>query len=76
MSIDARIRTGGSMAASQPEVRSMVARIAANSRWAREFHRKEATAAARRGFYRRFEREVDPDRCSRPTSGRSASPTR
>jgi hypothetical protein len=49
------------MAASQPEVRSMVARIAANSRWAREFHRKEATAAARRGFYRRFEREVDPD---------------
>lgn len=31
-----------------------------NSRWAREFHRKEATAAARRGFYRRFEREVDP----------------
>jgi hypothetical protein len=49
------------MAASQPEVRSMAARIAANSRWAREFHRAEATAAARRGFRRRFEREVDPE---------------
>jgi hypothetical protein len=50
-----------SMAARRPEVRSMSARIAANSRWAREFHRQEATAAARHGFYRRFEREVDPD---------------
>lgn len=49
------------MAARRPEVRSMSARIAANSRWAREFFLREATAAARRGFYRRFEREVDPD---------------
>jgi hypothetical protein len=49
------------MAARQPEVRSKSARIAANSRWARECFRQEALAPARRGLYRRFEREVDPD---------------
>ena len=43
-----------------PEERSLRARIAANSRWAKT-DRAGATEAARRGFYERFEREVDPD---------------
>lgn len=39
----------------------MVARIAANSRWAREFDPRAATEPARRGWDARFEREVDPE---------------
>lgn len=40
---------------------SMRARIAADSRWAREPNRSEATEPARDAFLRKFEREVDPD---------------
>jgi hypothetical protein len=49
------------MAARRKETRSIVARIAANSRWAREFDTRAAMAPARRGFDQRFEREVDPE---------------
>jgi hypothetical protein len=41
--------------------RSLIARIAASERWAREPDRTKATAPARRGLEARFEREVDPD---------------
>ncbi len=41
--------------------RSLIARVAASERWAREPDRTKATAAARRGLEARFEREVDPD---------------
>lgn len=41
--------------------RSQIARIAANTRWAREDDRTAATQPARDGLDRRFEREVDPD---------------
>ncbi len=44
-----------------PENRVLIAQIAANSRWARESDRHAATAAARRAFADRFDREVDPD---------------
>ena len=41
--------------------RTQIAKIAANSRWARETDRSAATQAARDGMTRRFEREVDPE---------------
>lgn len=37
------------------------ARIGGNARWAHEPDRAAATAAARKAFNDRFEREVDPD---------------
>ena len=40
---------------------SLRASIAASTRWAQEPDRRAATAKARAGFVRRFEREVDPD---------------
>jgi hypothetical protein len=43
-----------------PEQRSLRSRMAANTRWSRE-DGHAGTAAARRGFADRFEREVDPD---------------
>jgi hypothetical protein len=39
----------------------MIARIAANERWAMEPDRTAATAAARKAFADHFENEVDPD---------------
>jgi hypothetical protein len=44
-----------------PEQRRLQARLAAQVRWSRSDGR-EGTAAARRAFLDRFEREVDPDR--------------
>ncbi|MDT5075905.1 MAG: hypothetical protein QOJ80_542 [Mycobacterium sp.] len=44
-----------------PTERSMRAQLGAHSQWARCEDRTERTAAARSGFYRRFEAEVDPD---------------
>lgn len=41
--------------------RSLIASVAAHSRWAHEPDRAAATAAARAGLMARFEREVDPD---------------
>lgn len=49
------------MAAHDPTVRVLCARIAAAERWAREPDRIAATAAARRGLRAKFERRVDPD---------------
>lgn len=43
-----------------PGQRALAARIAAHSKWART-DPTEGTAAARRAFLDRFEREVDPD---------------
>lgn len=40
--------------------RTLVARIAANSRWARTEDRTAATAPARKALAERFEREADP----------------
>lgn len=63
--------------------RSMIARIAASERWAREPDRTAATAPARAGLLARFEREVDPDgtlspheRAKRADSARRAFYTR
>jgi hypothetical protein len=44
-----------------PEQRSMRARIAAHTRWAK-YDPVEGTAKARASFLQRFEDEVDPDR--------------
>jgi hypothetical protein len=44
-----------------PEQRSLRSRIAAHTRWSTTTDRRGATAAARRGFDERFEREVDPE---------------
>ena len=41
--------------------RTLIARIAASERWAKEPDRAKATAPARAGLEARFEREVDPD---------------
>lgn len=54
------------MPASNESDRRMVASIAANSRWAKESDRTAATQAARDGFLRRFEDEVDPERVLSP----------
>lgn len=45
-----------------PAERSLQASAAVHEMWARCDDRVERTAAARRGFARRFEDEVDPDR--------------
>lgn len=42
--------------------RRQIAKIAANTRWAREQDRSTATQAARDGLYRKFEDQVDPER--------------
>jgi hypothetical protein len=49
------------MSARDPHDRTLVARIAASSRWAKEPDRAAATAPARAAFDRRFVRQVDPD---------------
>ena len=49
------------MPAADPAERSMVARVAALTRWAHETDRSGATAPARRAMLERFERDVDPD---------------
>jgi hypothetical protein len=41
--------------------RTLIARIAAAERWAREPDRASATAPARAGLWAKFLREVDPD---------------
>lgn len=41
--------------------RSMAARIAAHTRWAKTVDRAAATAPARAALERKFEREADPD---------------
>jgi len=43
-----------------PQQRTLRARAAALTRWAKTRDRTEATAPARAGAYARFEREVDP----------------
>lgn len=43
------------------EDRSLVARIASNTRWALEADRAAATAPGRRAFLESFEKHVDPD---------------
>lgn len=48
-------------ATSSSSRRSMAARIAAHTRWARTSDRTAATAPARAALDARFEREVDPD---------------
>jgi len=49
------------MAANRPEDRSMIARIASHSSWAKTQDRTARTARARAAFLDRFERQVDPD---------------
>lgn len=49
------------MVAKTPEDRTLIARIAANERWARTPDRTAATAAARTGLRAKFAREIDPD---------------
>lgn len=44
-----------------PAERTMRARLGAHAQWARTEDRTARTAAARSGFYKRFENEVDPD---------------
>lgn len=44
-----------------PAERSMRARLGAHSQWARTEDRAARTAAARAGFQKRFENQVDPD---------------
>ena len=44
-----------------PAERSLRARLAIETRWAREADRKAATAKARAGLLARFEAEVDPE---------------
>lgn len=44
-----------------PEQRTMRARIAAHTRWAKTADRAKALVPARSAFLDRFEREVDPD---------------
>lgn len=45
----------------EARTRRRIARIAANTRWAKEPDRTAATAPARRAALARFEKEVDPD---------------
>ncbi|ROT29691.1 hypothetical protein [Micromonospora sp. HM5-17] len=42
-------------------IRRLTAQAAAHTRWAHTADRTEATAAARKAFIDRFEREVDPE---------------
>lgn len=54
------------MAAADPTVRAMSARLAALTRWSKEPDPTAATAPARRGLRAKFEREIDPDGTLRP----------
>lgn len=49
------------MPATDPESRSIVARIAAAERWGRTPDRTAATAPARAGLRAKFARDIDPD---------------
>lgn len=49
------------MPAHDPTERALIARIAADTRWAREKDRTAATAAARAAIEDRWCREADPD---------------
>lgn len=49
------------MPAQNPNDRTRIAQIAADTRWSRTTNRTAATAAARKAALDRFEREVDPD---------------
>ena len=49
------------MPANRADDRALIARIASNSRWAKEPDRSAATAAARSANDKRFELQVDPD---------------
>ena len=44
-----------------PAELSMRGSLGANAQWARCDDRTARTAAARKGFYRRFEKQVDPE---------------
>lgn len=44
-----------------PAERHMRAQLGAHAQWARCEDRTARTAAARSGFYKRFEQQVDPD---------------
>lgn len=49
-----------------PAERRMRSQLGAHAQWARTTDRTARTAAARAGFNRRFENEVDPDRVLDP----------
>ncbi|MEH1013064.1 hypothetical protein V6U90_08125 [Micromonospora sp. CPCC 206060] len=49
------------MASSHPSDAAQIAKLAAHLKWAKCDDRTTATAAARKAFLDRFEREVDPD---------------
>ena len=49
------------MSAHEPSERAMIARIAANARWAQTTDRTKATEPARRGLLEKFAHQVDPD---------------
>lgn len=49
------------MPSSNPVDRTLIAQIAAHTRWSRTPDRAAATAAARKAALDRFERQVDPD---------------
>lgn len=49
------------MPAHDPSDRALIARIAAAERWAHTSDRTAATAAMRKAFTDRFERQADPD---------------
>jgi hypothetical protein len=49
------------VAASSPDDRVLIARIAAAERWGHEPDRVAATAPARAGLWSKFLREADPD---------------
>lgn len=44
-----------------PEILSLINRVKSLERWAREVDPKGATAAARKAFADKFEREADPE---------------
>lgn len=49
------------MAATRPEDRTLIARIAAHASWASTPDRAARTARGRAAFLDRFDRQVDPD---------------
>ena len=49
------------MVSESPEIRALIARVAAHSRWAQVPDRSAATAPGRKAAMDRFERLVDPD---------------
>ncbi|CAN5407440.1 hypothetical protein BH09ACT7_BH09ACT7_04990 [soil metagenome] len=55
------------LATSTPAERSLQASIASNESWAKTPDRSARTAAARRAFEERFEKQVDPDGLLAPT---------